>query len=429
MLAGCASDRWQVFAGAKNLTSAHAGKEAETADKEKTAKDAEAEKGTTLAGFKWYEPATWFTPKPPEGAAETLVLRGGQMVPDTAHNERSTADLAGALELHRRGDYATAEKVFHAIADDSKNSPAIAEEARFYEAECLRRQEEYPKACDTYHKMLLDFPSGTYREQAVQRMFDIANFWLEDTRKEMEAYEDVKAGKQWFVLTPWFHFEKAKPFIDQEGRAMEALEHVRNNDRGPLAEKALFLAGTVRFWREDYRDADSYFSQLVELYPNSKLAPRATELGIVAKYMSTGGADYDGRKVAEARKLINTAMQNYPTLAKEKQEFFMHHIVNCNHQQAEKDFKIAEFYRRTGHPGSAYFYYEIVRRRYPGTKYADEATHRMHEIHDKVEKEQQKAPPGGPLNAPAVTPPGPVVPVGGVVETPGPLSPNAGIGR
>src|SRR5262249_1520074 len=159
------------------------------------------------------------------------------------------ADLAGSHELYRRGDYETAEKVFHAIADNTKNPPVMAEEARYYEAECLRRRESYPKACDTYHKMLLDFPSGAFREQAVQRMFDIANYWLEDTRKEMEAYEDKKAGKRWLVVTPVVHFEKAKPFLDQEGRALEALEHVRNNDTGPLAERALFLAGTVKFWR------------------------------------------------------------------------------------------------------------------------------------------------------------------------------------
>jgi hypothetical protein len=56
-------------------------------------------------------------------------------------------------------------------------------------------------------------------------------------------------------------------------------------------------------------------------------------------------------------------------------------------QQAEKDYRIAEFYRRDGHSPSAYFYYEIVRRRYPGTKFADLATDRMHELQAKMEKQ------------------------------------------
>ena len=45
-------------------------------------------------------------------------------------------------------------------------------------------------------------------------------------------------------------------------------------------------------------------------------------------------------------------------------------------QQAEKDFQTAEYYERTGHPGSAVFYYELVRRRYAGTRYSDLATER-----------------------------------------------------
>ncbi len=48
--------------------------------------------------------------------------------------------------------------------------------------------------------------------------------------------------------------------------------------------------------------------------------------------------------------------------------------------QAEKDLKTAEFYARTGHPTSAYFCYEVVRRRYPGTEQAKTATRRMDEL-------------------------------------------------
>ena len=55
-------------------------------------------------------------------------------------------------------------------------------------------------------------------------------------------------------------------------------------------------------------------------------------------------------------------------------------------QQAAKDYEMAEFYRRRDHPCSAYFYYEIVRRRYQGTKYADLATERIRELGAELEK-------------------------------------------
>jgi hypothetical protein len=41
---------------------------------------------------------------------------------------------------------------------------------------------------------------------------------------------------------------------------------------------------------------------------------------------------------------------------------------------------MAEFYRRTGHPASACFYYELICRRYPGTLYAARATQGRKEL-------------------------------------------------
>src|SRR5438874_825313 len=158
-------------------------------------------------------------------------------------------------------------------------------------------------------------------------MFDIANFWLDDTRTEMAEYREKREGKRSIVMPVVFHSEKKKPFLDEEGRAMQALDAVHVNDiTGPLADKALFLAGGVKFYREDYKEADHYFSQLVEHHPNSALAPQAVELAIISKHMSTGGADYDGRKVAEARIMVDTALRNYPQLAAEKSGFFERQI-------------------------------------------------------------------------------------------------------
>jgi len=65
--------------------------------------------------------------------------------------------------------------------------------------------------------------------------------------------------------------------------------------------------------------------------------------------------------------------------------------VSINVQLAEKDLKLAEFYQRTGHPGAAYFCYELVCRRYPNTSYAATAAKRKEELRVKVEQEEQKA--------------------------------------
>jgi outer membrane protein assembly factor BamD (BamD/ComL family) len=342
---------------------------------------------------------------------ESFVLHGDkleeQKLPEKGTPE---GDLAGAKELFRQGEYAKAEKLFHRIAEDTHNATQIAEEARYYEAECLRLQGNLPRAADTYTRMLNDFQSGAFREQAVQHMFEIANLWLDDTRQEMVETREMREGKRWIVLPHFIHFDKGSPFLDKEGRALEVLEQVRYNDMtGPLADKALFLGGSVKFFNEEYRESDLMFTQLVEMYPNSPFAAQAVELAIISKHMGTGGADYDGRKVAEARELVKTALRSYPQLAQDekKRDFLNRQLQGITLQQAEKDYKMANFWERTGHEPSAYFYYYIVRQRYPGTKYFEMATERMHVLKAKAEKSDSKmidAPNGVPsVPAPAQT--------------------------
>lgn len=338
---------------------------------------------------------TWdrFNPFPkenlPAAPGESMVLRGDKLEPEkNVGDEKAAARLAGAHELYRQGDYVKAEKVFHKVADNKKNGQTLGEEARFYEAECLRRQQKYPKAADTYNKLLIDFPTGMHRDQAVQHMFEIANYWLDDTRQEMRAEKEKTKSSFSLSNLQLCHFEKSKPFLDEEGRAVEALEHVYvNNVRGTLGEQALFMLGTIKAFREEYVEADYYFSQYVEQFPNGKNAAKALEMAIFCKHMGTGGSDYDGRKVAEARDLIVKARANYPELATRQNVFLDRQLIGINLQQAEKDFKTAEFYRRTGHPGAAYFYYAIVRRRYPDTPFFEKATARMHELRKKEEAE------------------------------------------
>jgi len=341
-------------------------------------------------------------PTAPPLPKESMVLRPDGPVQEQPLDPKSPEGrLAGAKEFFRLKEYSKAERIFHRLSDDKKN-PQVAEEATYYEAECLRLQGHYPRAADTYVKLLKNFERTAYREQAVQHMYDIANYWLDDTRDQMREAREVKDGKRWFVTPRFFSLDKSKPFMDREGRAIEKLEQVRWNDiNGPLADKALFLAGSVKFFNEDYREADHFFSQIVERHNTSELAPQAIELAIISKHMSTGGSDYDGRKVAEARQMVHAALQNFPTLAEKKKDFLSRQLSGITFQQAEKDYKLAEFYKRTGHPGSAYFYYEIVKRRYPGTKFADEATKRMEELKTKVVAKEGYLP--GSPDAPAHT--------------------------
>jgi Outer membrane lipoprotein len=344
-------------------------------------------------------------PKPPPPPVDSFIVRPDGLTPEKPPEGGTTeARLAGARDLFRRAEYSKAQSLYHAVAQDAKAPTTAVQEGLFYEAECLRMQGYYPRAADTYNELLTKFSTTSYRDQAVQHMFDIANYWLEDTRKDMQQWDDYQQKKSWFYWPRIVNWDKSKPVLDEEGRAVEKLEQVRFNDiSGPLADQALFFAGSVKMYDGDWREADSYFSQIYEHHPNSPLAPKAVEYAIMAKNLSTGGSEYDGRKAAEARKLVDAALRNYPELANDdkKREFLLRQLAGINLQQAEKDYKMAEFWKRTGHPGPAYFQFGVVKQRYPNTKYAADADKQMQELSAQIEKNGQEAPATPPETGPA----------------------------
>jgi hypothetical protein len=118
------------------------------------------------------------------------------------------------------------------------------------------------------------------------------------------------------------------------------------------------------------------------MHRESPLRPEALAYAIQAKNNATGGAVYDGRKCAEALQLIHVAEATVPELTQnpEMADKLTRAKFAIRSQQAEKDFRTAEYYERVGHPGSAVFYYELVRRRFAGTRYADLATERKEQL-------------------------------------------------
>jgi TolA-binding protein len=349
-------------------------------------------------------------PASPSAPKDSFIMRGLGLEREFTGDDRALAqELEGAKQLYQNKEYAKAETTFHRIANLRKGPVNIMEEALFYEGDCQRLRGDYRTASGTYMKYLKEMRStGQFTDQVLRRLFDIANYWLDDTRKLMVAYEEQREGKRWMVMpVSYFHVSKDKPIYDAEGHALRILEEIRLNDiRGPLGEKALFYIATVKFFREDYRDADYYYNQLYEHYPNSELAPKAIKQAIICKQIMHGGTDYDTRSVEESRKLIDGYQNAYPEWHKDR-EWLTRQLAGIHLQQADRDFKVGEFYRRTGHPGSAFFYYELVRRRYPGTEYAQKAEERMSELRGVADKERTRIvqnafqPPQPPAPAPA----------------------------
>lgn len=307
----------------------------------------------------------------------TAVLRNDLF--STAYDDpRAQEKLAAAEQQFAEGQYARAMDKFRELADNQGNPTDLAERARFMQAECRRMRGQYPEAVDTYHKLLQDFPTGPHRREACLRMYEIADYWLDDFRDELERRSGEQGVLRWKPRWP-NPFDRTRPFLDQEGRTLEALERIHTQDvTGPTADKALFWCGYVNFIRGNFQEADHFFSMLVDMHKESPLRPQAIAFAIQAKNNATGGPVYDTRKCAEALQLVHLAEASVPELTQnpEMADRLTRAKFAIRSQQAEKDFRTAEYYERTGHPGSAVFYYELVRRRYAGTKYSDVANDR-----------------------------------------------------
>ncbi|MHB1424815.1 MAG: hypothetical protein ACYC3I_16715 [Gemmataceae bacterium] len=344
-----------------------------------------------LGGCTWDQLNPIKPPPPPPPPVESFVMRNGTLVAEPQPKENSAeAELVGAREYFRREEYAKAQKLYHRVANNEKNPVFAIQESIYYEGECRRLQGDLPGAADCYANLLKNHNISPYKDLALQHIYEIATYWLQDTWEEFHECQERREGKRWIVWPRFVSFDKRKPAIDREGRAVERLKDVSTYEAkgGVYKDKALYLCGYVAWFKEDYQEADQQFTVLTKDCPDSPFAPYAIELAIKSKVMSTGGEVYDGRKIADARKLVDEALR-MPNLSEEKKKDLRDLLGSINAHQAEKDFQMAEFWRRTGHPGSAYFYYEIVRRRYPNTDTAQLATKRMTEIYNKMAQEQR----------------------------------------
>jgi tetratricopeptide (TPR) repeat protein len=318
------------------------------------------------------------------------------IITSSYHDPEADSKMMMAESLFEQGRYKEAQALFADIADNTYNPVLMAEKARYYEAECLRLQGKLHKAVAHYHRQLQDFPTGPYREKACTHIYNIAYGWLESgTLAEIEA-DLAGTKKSWWKKFPNLlpnPVDDSKPLVDVEGEALKYLEVAHTHDlTGPTADKALFWSGYIHFYRGRYEEADYFFSQLVEMHKQSPLWEEALKLAVIAKNQSTGGAVYDSQKASEALQLVHHAEAAVPAYVQdpEKTAWLNRQKVAVRMQLAQKDYEMARYYERTAHPASAYFYYELVTRRYPGTKFEALARQRMAAL-EQVRQDQERA--------------------------------------
>jgi outer membrane protein assembly factor BamD (BamD/ComL family) len=308
----------------------------------------------------------WLSPRTPPSHTEAdpagMVKGRDGWKPAVVENDpKAEAEFKAAEELFQRGEYAKAQPLFVAMARARKGTP-WGEKAQYYLAETKYQRADYVGAHNEYETLVITYPGTDYLDALVKREYAIGNYWL--STNDAEAFKAMPYNSR---------MTGRIPFIDVNGHAVAALEHVRHHDpTGPLSDKALLRIADHYKASGEYELAAIHYDQLVTDHAKSDLVQKAQHESIDSKVKGYYGPEYDATGLEQARATIRQTRVAFPEKIGETSELSQT-LDLINDQRAERDFRTAKFYRRTGHPTSAEWYFNKVVKLWPDSNWAEKS--------------------------------------------------------
>lgn len=297
---------------------------------------------------------------------------------DRSIDRETNQEFLTAEDTFRREDYEEALKQFKRLARAYKDKP-LEEDILFMLAETQFKLDMLPKAQDNYHKLLMKYPNTRYMPQAVQRSYDIAYYWLEDSRLRAEG----KPGKYGFSRFVNF-FDRTRPLFDAPGRAIETVEVIQQFDPfGPLTDDAVMMAAAQSFITDRYVQAAGYYQQLVADQPQSEHSAKAKILAEQAYLRSYRGPQYDPSDLNGAEQMGKVALDTAEQYGDDQRRRLEADLRAIHIERAKRDFVAGEDFRKRWLYTSAKFYYKEVVKKYPDTDWARLAQERLEELGDQ----------------------------------------------
>jgi outer membrane protein assembly factor BamD (BamD/ComL family) len=287
--------------------------------------------------------------------------------PKIKPDPKADAELETATRLYRQGKHDEAQPLLAQIAKNRKGTP-WGERAQFLLGESYYENGQYVWANDAYTALGKDYTGSPFINKAVVREYEIAQKWF--------AYNDPKAkNPPKFTWTD--RFRGRLPLIDESGFAVKALEHIREQDpSGPLSDDAVMRMGDYYHSIHNYEDAAMYYDQLATDHPKSEHLHRAYMASIDSKLKSYIGPEYDGKPLKSALDTIDQAVVTFPEKLEDKEKLF--HIKDIiSDQNAERNYRIGLYYKKTKHVGAAEYYFGLVNAKWPKTEWAEKSKTEM----------------------------------------------------
>jgi len=273
-------------------------------------------------------------------------------------------------ELFRQANYEEAAERFERGAKRAPESP-LQEDCLFMLAESQFFSDQYPKANDTYAKLLKEYEYTRYLDKVVARQFAIGRYW-----EQLNAAEP--AWLLSFQLT-----DPTRPKFDTWGYALKAYNSVRMNDpTGPLADDSIMATANAYFLKGRYEDAAYHYDLLRKEYPKSEHQLAAHLLGMKSKLKTYQGPTYDGSPLEDAGHIADETMSQFRGELGDEKERLIETQNQVLERRAERDWSVARYYDKKKYYGAARYYYQLILEQYPTTAVARKADARLKEIRD-----------------------------------------------
>lgn len=284
-------------------------------------------------------------------------------------------DVARALyqegdELFKAGEYKEAAASFERAVERAPESP-LQEDSLFMLAESQFFSDRYPDANDTYGELLQKYKYSQHLDKVVTHQFAIARYW-----------EQAYAANPGLPLSPQLT-DPTRPKLDTWGEAMKVYRSVRMNDpTGPLADDSIMATANAYFLKGRYEDAAYHYDLIRKEYPKSEHQLNAHILGMKSKLEMYQGPMYDGTPLEEAKDIAEQTMIQFRGALGEERQRLLETQNQLVQQQADRQWRIAQYYDKRKQYGSARIYYRAIAKEFPTTEAAQKASARLEEIRD-----------------------------------------------
>ncbi len=249
----------------------------------------------------------------------------------------------------------------------------LQEDALFFAGESYFQTEQFPKAVKAYQQLVADFPTSRYIPQCSQRLYDVAYFWLEDSRQRSKGAAPTTPWQSRFINFT----DKRRPAVGTEEAALNLIKTIEQAEpTGPLTDDARVMAA-AHIFNNASTDLIMYVLPAIMKHWH-KLSPTAStwivpcslarKLGCVPIAGHTTMVPIFGSLSSwpHKRSPRNNLSPEQATALKEEMRL-------VDDEFARRELEIAMTYERMNRRNAARFCYRRVIEKFPNTDVASQA--------------------------------------------------------